>query len=157
MTEGQIPINAEDLPIDTVPMDESSVYTGELTKATLSPKLDKRDDMFCAVQVAVMEGDFEGRTVMLNWLLLPIPLSPDMNKRERVQAIDKSTSFGRFAKSFGIKGKIPSVDIRNSESVSEWQDWISQFYGNQGKFTVRNQEFPEGSGRMRSGINDFVF
>jgi hypothetical protein len=156
MADGMIPINLDDLPIDTVAMDDSQVYTGEFTKSTMSPKLDKSGNMFCAIQVAVTEGDFEGRTVMRQWLPMPVAISADMTKRERILAQDRSVTFTRFCRAFGIKGKMPSVAL-DADSVSTWQDWISQFYGNLGKFTVQNQEFPEGSGRVRSGINDFVF
>jgi hypothetical protein len=138
-------------------MDDSAVYHGEFVRAALSPKLDKNGNTFCSIQVAVLEGDFEGRTVNRNYLALPVAIHQDMSKRERIKAQDLAVSFARFCRAFGIKGKMPAANLGNAESTAEWQEWISQFYGNTGRFTVQNQEFPENSGRMRSGINDFIF
>jgi len=157
MSEGQIPVGSGDLPIDTPPMDESQVYTGSLMRVTLSPKLDKRGGMFSAVQVEVLEGDFEGFTVMQNYLPLPVAVDESMPKAERLRAMARGVSFERFCRAFGIKGAMPIPRLGDSESCTAWQDWIATFYGNNGKFTVKNQEFPEGSGRQRSGVSDYVF
>lgn len=157
MSEGAIPVNLEDLPIEGTPLDESEVYTGELVKSTVSPKTDKRGNVFVNLQVVVTEGDAEGKTVMLNYLPLPVPMLEEMTKRDKMRAEDISVAFARFCRSFGIRGRMPQVDLSDPESIGVWQDWISQFYGRIGKFTVKNQEFPEGSGRLRSGISDFLF
>ncbi len=157
MSEGQIPIGLSDLPIDTVPRDESLIYHGTLNRATVSPKLDKNGYAYASVQVEITEGDFEGRSVSMNYLPLPVALSPDMTKSQRIRALDKSVSFARFARAFSIHGNMPAVDHSDPDTISMWQEWVEKFYGNGGKFTVRNQEFPEGSGRMRSGIADFIF
>lgn len=157
MSEGQIPIGINDLPIDTVPLSESDVYSGVLNKSTISPKLDKKGNIFASVQIEVSLGDFEGRTVMLNYLPLPVPIREDMSKGERIRAQDRAVAFARFCRAFRITGNMPSVSFAAPDSITAWQEWIEKFYGNNGKFTVKNQEFPEGSGRLRSGVNDFVF
>ena len=157
MAEGHIPINPEDLPIDTVAMEESNVYTGFLRKAVVSPKPDKNGWVFCALQIEVAEGDYEGRTVGMKYLPLPGEITEGMNKAQRIRAMDKAVSFGRFCRAFTVKGRMPIVSFSEPDSIQEWQTWIEQYYDNQGKFTVRNQEWPEGSGRVRSGIADFVF
>ena len=157
MSEGMIPINAEDLPIDSVPMEESSVYNGYLRKATISPKLSKKDVLYCALQLEVADGDYEGRTVMLNYLPLPVGISPDASKAQRIKIQEQNQAFGRFVKAFKISGRIPSVSLSNPDSLTAWQAWIEPFYDKVGKFTIRNQEFPEGSGRLRSSVSDFVF
>ena len=158
MTEGAIPINPEDLPIDNVVMDDSLVYVGELVKAVVAQKLDRNGAAYCSIQVAVTDGDYEGRTVMRNYIQLPRAITSEMTKRDRILAQDGMVAFGRFCRAFGIRGTpMPEVDHRNPDTLQAWQDWIGKFYGNTGKFTVQNQEYPEGSGRMRSGINDFVF
>lgn len=158
MTEGQIPVNLNDLPIDSAVLDDSSVYTGELTKATLSPKRDKNGNAYCAIQVAITEGDFEGKTVMRNYLALPTAITEDMTKRDRIKAQDNAVAFARFARAFGLKGNMPGIGATfDASNVESWQSWIALAYGNTGKITVQNQEYPEGSGRMRSGINDFIF
>lgn len=157
MTEGQIPINAGDLPIDTVTLEESNVYTGYLRRASVSPKPDRNGNVFCALQLEVAQGDFEGVTVQMNYLPLPQALSSDMTKAQKIKAQNLSAPFGRFCRAFKIHGMIPPVSLTDPRSVGIFQEWITQFYDSIGKFTVRNQEFPEGSGRMRSGVSDFVF
>ena len=72
-------------------------------------------------------------------------------------AQNNNAAFSRFAKSFKISGPIPPVSLEHPESIQAFQDHISKAYGNRGKFMVQNQEFPQGSGRMRSSISDFVF
>lgn len=154
MADGQIPTNAEDLPIDTVPMDDSKVYVGELRKFTCAMKLDKRGGMYASIQIEVTEGEFEGRTVMMNYLALPMKIDPDATRAERIKALDRAVTFGRFSKAFKVKGTIPYAD--GLEGAQGWNNWMETFLGNGGKFTISNQEYPEGSGRIRSGIADFV-
>ena len=156
MNEGHIPIDINDLPIDTVPLDESAVYTGILKRATVSPRPDKNGYAFAAIQLEVTEGPYEGRTVMGNYLPLPVSIHEDMSKAERIRAMDKSVAFARFCRAFRVKGTMPPVSHADPTSLADWQEWITQFYDNTGKFTIRNQEFPEGSGRLRSGVSDFV-
>ena len=157
MSEGQIPVGSGDLPIDTVPMEESAVYTGSLKAAAISTKLDKKGNVYAAIQVEVVDGDFEARTISMNYLALPVLITQDMSKGERIRAMDKGVTFERFCRAFGIKSKMPAVALGDVSTLEAWKEWVEKFYGNIGKFTVRNQEFPEGSGRVRSGINDFVF
>lgn len=157
MVAGQIPINPEDLPIDVEPMDDSLVYTAILERAAIATKLDKRGGPFASLQFTIADGDYEGRTVMLNYLPLPIPLSEDMTKAEMIRTRDRGVMMGRFARAFHLRGPMPSVtELNDRGAIDEWHDWIAQFYGNVGRLTVRNQEFPEGTGRMRSGVLDFV-
>ena len=164
---GEIPMNPGDLPIDAIVLEESGVYDGVFKRATVSPKPNKSGFVFCALQLQVSEGDFEGITVMMNHL--PLPVTADSladadgvstpTRKHTIQAHNHNVSFGRFALAFKIKdaAKAPKVDLRDPDSIGRWQEWISQYYNNRGKFTVHNQEFPEGSGRLRSGVNDFMF
>lgn len=159
MSTGQIPVNASDLPIDTPPLEESSVYDVVLKKVVLNPRKSKEGTgvAFCKLQCEVVGGDFDGAFLPLNYLPLPIALEDGMTKGERYQANKVSVAFGRFCRSFKITGEVPGVDLLDPDSSSQWQDWISQFYESTGKVTIRNQEFPAGSGRLQSGINDFIF
>ena len=159
MSDGHIPVNASDLPIDTPPLDESAVYDVALKKIVLNPKRSKEGTgvVFCKIQCEVAGGDFEGAFLPLNYLPLPIPLESDMSKGERYQATRTSVAFGRFCRAFKITGEVPGVDLADVDSINAWQDWASQYYESTGKVTIRNQEFPPGSGRMQSGINDFIF
>lgn len=157
MSEGEIPINTGDLPIDAITLDESNVYNGYLKRATVSPKPNKSGAVYCAIQLEVADGDYEGMIVMMNHLPLPVPITPDMRKSERIKAHNQAVSFGRFVRAFGINDALHYVSLSDPESIREWHEWIEKFHGNSGKFTVKNQEFPEGSGRLRSGVSDFVF
>ena len=126
-------------------------------RATLSPKLSKKDVLFCSAQFEIVEGDYEGATLMINYLPIPIAITPDDSKAARFQKSRLNEAFGRFCRAFKIVSKMPPVSITDPESYSRWQEWISEFYENTGKVTIQNQEFPVGSGRLRSSVNDFVF
>ncbi len=152
-----IPINPADLPTDGVTMEESQVYPAILEKATVSMKLSKKDVLYCAVQVSIPDGDYEGMVVSLNYLALPIGLPADASKKEKIHAQNLGAPFARFLRSFKITAIMPPVSLGRPDSLQAWQDWVAKAYGNRGKIMIKNQEFPEGSGRMRSGISDFVF
>lgn len=154
MSDGFIPV--DNLPLEQVTLDDSLVYNVTLEKSTLA-KVDKAGDPFCNLQLQVVDGDYEGKTVMMNYLPLPIAVADTATKAVRIKAQDKSANFARFCKSFGIREPMPVVDMADADSKQRWQDWIAKFYGNTGKITIRNQEFPEGTGKLRSGVNDFVF
>jgi len=161
--EGMIPVNAGDIPIDVVTMEESGIYNGILRQVVINPKLSKKQQLvFCMAHIEVADGDYEGRTVNHNYIPLPINVTQDMSKAQRIRAMDISTAWGRFQNAFRITGDIPTLPLvgyekflQNAEGIRAWHEWVSKFYGNQGKFQIRNQEFPEGSGRMRSGVSDF--
>lgn len=154
--EQGIPVDPGSLPIEGVVLDESLIYAGALKRATVAPKLSKGGLMFCGITCEVMEGDYEGVSVSMNYLPLPIPLGNNPNAAQKVQAQQASFMFGRFAIAYKLKGTMPRVSLANAESLARWQDWMSQFYNNIGKFTVQNQAFPEGSTTMRSNIRDFI-
>lgn len=154
---GQIPVNTGDLPIEAIVMDDSLVYTGELTKFVISPKLDKHGNVFGAITLQVLTGDYEGMVCQGNYLPLPRRVGPDADKRDRIAAHNISVSFGRFCRAFNIIDEFPQVDSSNPDTYGAFQAKIEQHYGKSGKFNIQNQEFPSGSGKMRSGVKDFVF
>jgi len=156
--EGMIPVNAGDLPVNEITLEESVVYVGSLDKVAVSMKLSRKDVLYCAIQCTVTEGDYEGMTVGTNYLALPIYVHPNATKKEKIYAQNTANAkFGRFTRSFKVKGEIQYVKLADPESVQRFQDWMGKHYGNTGKFMIQNQEFPEGTGRQRSGISDFVF
>lgn len=152
-----IPVNPSDLPTDQVTLEESQVYPAILEKVAVSMKPSKRGVLYCAVQVSIPSGDYEGIILMQNYLPLPIGTHPNASKKEKVFAQNTSASFARFAKSFKINKMLPPVNLARPETVQAFQDEIAKFYGNSGKIMVQNQEFPEGSGRRRSSVSDYVF
>lgn len=158
MTDEYIPVNPGDLPIEGVTLEESEVYNVEFKKAAVSPKLSKRGVPFCMLQFEIVDGDYEGVTVSMNYMPLPLVVAPDAKKRDQVQAHERSWQFGRFAKAFGIpKSEAFAMTMLTAQSMAEWHEKIQEHYGNRGKITIQNQEFPAGSGRKRSGVNDFIF
>lgn len=154
MSDGFIDIGS--LPIESVVLDESLVYVVSLTKATLSPKIDTGGRMYCSLMTEVVQGDYEGKAVGTNWLPIPYPISDTASKKDRYKWQDTVNTFARFCRSFKIKDQMPEVDLIDPDSKQRWQDWIEKSYGNVGKVTIQNQEFPKGSGKLRSGINDYV-
>lgn len=150
--DGFIPV--DNLPIDTVPMEESAVYNVTLDKAMISPKLDKAGMVFAQVQCVVADGDYEGRTLAANWLPLPMEIPSDMRTADKKKIEERIVTFSRFCRSFKITTPMPKVRLDKPETRAMWQDWIEKAYGNSGKVTIQNQMF---NGRQRASINDFIF
>src|SRR5436309_676948 len=98
MSEGQIPVRIGDLPVSSDPLDESQVYSAAFKKATLAQKLAKNGAAFCGMQFEVISGDFEGATLMINYLPIPVAILPDDGKAARFQKSRNNEMFGRFAK-----------------------------------------------------------
>lgn len=155
MSEGMIPVDS--LQIDAPPLEESGVYNVMLRRFTVSLKASVKGVLFGACHTEVVDGDFEGANLSNNYIPLPVLITEDMSKGEKYRYGRQNETFARFAKSFGLKGDIPTATFQRPESLKAFEEWMQQFEGNTGKVTIRNQEFPAGSGRMRSGINDFVF
>ena len=153
MSDGQIPVNLSDLPITVATLDESEVYTGELSRMTLAPKTDKNGNLYCSIATVVQGGDYDGQTIGRGYLAIPRAITEDMSKSERIKAQNAAAPFARFCRSFKIDGQMPGLSLSDHEA---WDHWASQQIGRLGKFSVQNQEYPEGSGQFRSGINDFV-
>lgn len=152
-----IPVNLSDLSVDAPVMEESQVYSAVLEKVAVSMKPDKGGRVFCSVQCSIPDGDYEGYVVQTNWLVLPYGVRPDASKRAKIQQQKDCAPFTRFARSFRITGTPPVVSLGRPESIQAFQDWIAKSYGNRGKIMIQNQEFPQGSGRKRSGINEWIF
>lgn len=157
MTEGAIPVNPGDIPIDSVALEESAIYTIELRKLTVSPKPDKNGNVFCQVQSSVAEGDYEGQPLSANYIPMPQHWDDSMSKSEQIRRKNLSVAFGRMCRTFKIDTPVPPVNLGNPDSLRAFQEWGEYHYGKLGKCSVKNQEFPEGSGRLRSSISDFVF
>lgn len=157
MAEGTIPINPEDLPTEAPTLEDSAVYNVVLKKFVINPRRSKEGTgvIFGKVTCEVSDGDFEGATLMSNYL--PLPIGSDGTKRGDFLAQKNNAQFGRFCATFRIKGQMPAVDLNDASSVEAFNDWISQYYEASGKVTIRNQEFPAGSNRYQSGISDYIF
>lgn len=152
-----IPVGSGDLPINVDPLSESGVYLVTLDKVGLSPKPDRHGSVYCQLQTTVCEGDDEGYTLAMNYLPTPVYVDADATARERKKAARINFMFERFCRSFKITGKLPEVRLTDYESMEAFKNLMSQHIGNVGKVTAQNQEFPEGSGRVRSSIRDFIF
>lgn len=154
MAEGRIPINPEDLPTESAVIDDTSlIYPVELTRVG-ELKMDKNDTMFFGVSCVVVDGDYEGMTLQRNYIRVPISLTQDSTKRERIQAQNHNRDFSRFAKCFKLRGIVPEVvDMRDEQGRALLKEYLEQAVGSRGGVTVENSEF---MGRMRSAVQDFV-
>jgi len=155
-----IPVNPEDLPIEAPYIDDTSaVYHVELNRI-VGPKADKNGLMFFGINTTITEGDYEGFMIGKNYIKLPIPMPPDAKKRERVQVDRHNSDFGRFARAFKPRGALAPLfnltTLNDSDAVARAREYLEQCIGNSAAVTVENSEFPQGSGKMRSAINDFV-
>ena len=154
---GGIPVNPEDLPINNVLLEDDKIYEVELTKVAVSPKLSKRDKPYFAIQCVVTDGDFEGITLMRQYIEIPWKLDPDAPKRDRIQFQQSCRDLGRFCKAFKVKGQVVYADREDGSWRESFAEWLDSSVGNRAKVSIQNQEFPEGSGKFNSSINDFVF
>lgn len=161
---GMIPVNPEDLPIEAPYIDDTSaVYHVELNSIK-GPKADKNGVLFIGYNTTITEGDYEGFQIGKNYVKLPLRMPADAKKKERL-AIDRHNSdFGRFSRAFKPRGPLeplyaltdPEGGMNNSERVAAAREYLEQCIGNTAPVTVENSEFPQGSGKMRSAINDVV-
>jgi len=154
-----IPVNFGDLPIESAVLEDDRPYKVELTKVTLALKTDKNGNVYCAIQCAVLDDDYEGLPINRSYLALPIGVSADAPKKMRIRVQNHNAPFGRFVRSFKLKSSKPMpavLDVRDEVARTAWQEYMEQFIGAHGEVTVENSEFPAGSGRVRSAINDFV-
>lgn len=158
MEESGIPINASDLPINAPTLEDDLIYEGTLERVAIALKLDKNDNIYCSVKCSIVNNDvYEGLDVTLNYLRLPVAVPPDAGKKQRVRAQVHNAPFGRFVRAFKLKGVVPAVtDIRDDAQREAFTAWIESHYGNVGAFSVANEEFPVGSGRISSKIKDFT-
>lgn len=154
---GGLPVNPEDLPLENVPMEESAVYKCKLVEFKIGARLSKAGVAFGQVRFEVIDGDFEGYQIALNYMPLPVSVNEDMPKATKIKLINQNSMFAKFARAFGIKGPLPAFNFQDLDTHKAYVEHIAQFYGNDGQLTIQNQEFPEGSGRLRPGVRDFVY
>lgn len=155
-----IPVNPEDLPIEAPYIeDTSAVYNIELIKV-IGPKSDKNSKLFFGIMGRIVDGDYEGLVISKNYIKLPVPYPENAKKKDRIQVDVNNSDFGRFARVFKPRGTLEALfnctSLNDSEAVASAREYLEQCLGNVGPVTVENSEFPVGSGKMRSAINDFV-
>jgi len=170
---GGIPVNIGDMPIAAVDMEESGIYETRLKALQFGKNLlSQKGVAFCQAQFEVVSGDYEGYTVFLNYLPIPVPIPAEgdlitlvdgsqrsATKGDRIRAINNNIAFAKMAQVFGVDKSMPALDPRSIESRDAWLAWAQEQVdrGLVGKISIKNQEFPTGSGRRTPNVNDFVF
>lgn len=161
MSEGEIPVNTSQLPIEAINMEDDQIYHGELVKFVVNVgKLDKNGNAFGAVTCRVISGDYEGMSVQHNYIKLPVVPKPGASKGELIRAHNASVDFGRMCRAFKIDGTFQQVVPGSPDFPQQcaiFQEQIEAHYGKTGKFSIENREFPAGSGKKLSSIKDWVF
>src|SRR5262245_18823680 len=154
MPEGRIPINMGDFPLNLPELDDSLVYRGELKRVIVNPTTAKNGFTFCKVQFELTAPEeAAGRYIGQNYLPLPVALSQTMSKAEYIQARNRGVPFKRFYEAFHLRGNPPEVDLSDPKTIEEFQEWISQSYGNNGQFTIVNGEY---NGRPTVSVQDYI-
>ena len=137
----RIPLAVDDLPTDTEPLDPSLVYTGTIKTLIKTDKVDKQGGQFLKGSVTITEPEeWSGKVAFDNYIPLPMEITSDMNDKERRLAKERGVKLGRLSASAKMKG----------------QPHLSEYLDREVQFTIRNQEYPEGSGRMTSSIQDYL-
>jgi hypothetical protein len=158
MADGRIPVNAADLPVESILMETDKVYQGMLTKVALAGKLDKSGNVWASIEVEVTGGDYEGTKVDKNYIRIPENKYASDLRGEQIRKHNKGVEWGQFCKAFGITGEPIDgyPEDLDAEAFRNFQEWIEPFLGNPSKvgFTVTDNEF---GGRKRSVINQFLF
>lgn len=135
-----IPVDPDSLPTSYAVMDETMVYTGFIHEANLAE--DKNGKPYLAVNIEVTQPEeWVGKRVNDNYLPIPGAVTPQMKAGERRQVEERGVRFARFCKAFNPPRPV------NTETM----------LGATGKFTIRNEEFPEGSGEMRPRVSGYVY
>ena len=109
-------------------------------KADLSETTDKNGNQFLKLQIEVMEPEeFAGKKVFDNYIPIPGEIDPSLSGVRRQRALEVGVRLGRLAASARVKG-----------------DDTDDLIGAEVSFTVQNEEYPEGSGTLRSRPKDYL-
>lgn len=145
-----IPVDMDSVPTQVSPLDESLVYRVVLRKIELAAKADKNGDRYFKVDTEVISGDYKGRHVPDNYVRVPVGaaemedrLGRRPNEFELREAADKGVRFAQLVKCFNIPYTAKGIEVQNG-------------IGREGNVTVKNEEYPAGSGDMRSKANQYL-
>lgn len=139
----KIPVDTGSLPTQFEPLDEGLTYSVVVRGLTLEGP-DKNGDNYLSGRYEVLQPEeWRGRNIFDNYIGLPHELLPTMGDVERRRALEKGVRLGQFAKCF----KVPSdPDGFDTEAC----------LGLEGEVTVRNEEYPENSGRITSRVGEYL-
>jgi hypothetical protein len=145
-----IPVDMNDVPDRQSPLDESLVYRFVLRKIDLVEKRDKNGDRYCKVDTEVISGDYKGRHIPDNYVRIPVGtaeletrLGRKPSEFEAREAGDKGVRFAQLVKCFTVPFTPKGIDPQNG-------------LGREGNVTIKNEEYPQGSGDMRSKVNQYL-
>lgn len=145
-----IPVDMDQVPTSQPPLDESLTYNVVLKKIEVAGKKDKNGDSYFKVACEVTDGDFKGRSVADNYIRIPVAVSSleaTLGRRPTEfdvrQAQEKGIRFAQLVKCFTIPYTAKGIEVQAG-------------VGRTGKVTVKNEEYPEGSGDLRSRIATYL-
>jgi hypothetical protein len=145
-----IPIDMDNVPTSQSPLDESLTYRVVLRRIDLSPKTDKNGDKYYRVDTEVISGEYKGRHVGDAYIRHPITrgmlrdmLKREPNDSEMREASDKGVRFAQLVKCFSVPYTSQGIDPEHG-------------IGREGNVTIKNEEFPVGSGELRSRVNVYM-
>jgi hypothetical protein len=145
-----IPIDMDQVPTSQSPLDESLTYRVILRGIDMSPKSDKNGDKYYKVKCEVVSGEYKGRPVGDPYIRKPIPrgelkqiLGHEPSDSEMREASDKGVRFAQLVRCFAIPYTAQGIDVAHG-------------VGREGNVTIKNEEYPLGSGELRSKINVYM-
>jgi len=136
----RLPVSMGDLPTSREPWDEDITYSGIIRDIKPSASPDKNGNMFFGIKVEVTEPeDRRGQKVTDNYIPVPPEVEGSSTDSERRAAMDVGVRLGRLATAAKI----------NTDDTDD-------LLGAEIQFTVKNEEYPEGSGQQMPKVLDYM-
>lgn len=146
---GRIP-TIGDLPTKVQPLDDGSVYRGVIREVNKSTDTDKNGRRFFGLVAEVFTPlEWKGRSVSDNYICIPFSGADTeidkMNEFEQTREMEKGVRMGQLAASCSLKTDTPCNEMSGQE-----------FIGREISFTIKNEEYPEGSENYISKIDRYL-
>lgn len=146
-----IPVDIDKLPSSPKPLDDSQVYRVRCTLCEPSPRPDKNGRYYLRLGFSVIAPEeYRGRVIFDNYVRLPVlkeQLRNELGREPTPQEIEdeayRTTRLVRLVRAFTVPHDSNGIDM-------------TKILGREGLVTVRNEEFPVGSGEIRSRVKDYV-
>lgn len=146
-----IPIDMDEVPTSRRPLDESLTYRVVIRDIGVAPKKDKNGQQYLKVDTEVLVPDeWKGRHVGDNYVRIPETekqleerLGRKPNSWEKQNSLEDATKLARLVKCFKVPYTSAGLELEKAK-------------GREGMITIKNEEFPEGSGEFNSKVRDYL-
>jgi len=149
---GNIPLTPSDLPSKLEPMDDDGVYRGVIRDMVKNDEPNKSGRRYFKItSIEVLEPlKWKGRNTSDNHIEIPFsdenrPSFHEMNEFERAREAERGIRLNNLCRAAKVEGI--TIDSLAPEN----------FVGKEIQFTIRNDEYPEGSENYISKVDRYLF